>query len=58
MREHGVSLETMENIEKIENINQSLKTLFMIQKTLFVTTQNTLFVNQITENTAVKKIIT
>ena len=62
MREHAVSWESMENTEKMENINQiNSNTLFMIRNTLIVT-QNTLFGNQMTQNTAfnstVEKITT
>ena len=49
--EHGKSLESLDNMEKVENINRvNYNTLFMIQNTLLVT-QRALFVNQITQNT-------
>ena len=41
----------MENMEKMESINQMRQnTLYMIRNTVFMT-QNTLFVNQMTQNT-------
>ena len=41
----------MENMEKMESINQIRQnTLYMIRNTVFMT-QNTLFVNQMTQNT-------